>query len=159
MNYKNLPKDSRVWVYQSNREFTDKEVEEITQKGEAFVEDWAAHGEDLSAALSVFYNRFIVLFADESKVIASGCSIDTSINFIKSIGNDYQIELFDRLNIAYRNKDKIASMKIEDFQEALSNGELGEDTLVFNNLVETIYDFETAWEVPVKESWHAQLLA
>lgn len=158
MNYQNLSDTSKVWVYQSNRELSDAEVSEIKIEGEAFVSEWAAHGAGLSAAMSVFYNRFIVLFADESQVIASGCSIDSSVNFIKSLEMEYNINLFDRLNIAYKKDGKIESMQMNDFQEALINGQISENTIVFNNLVETKASFDSAWEVPVKESWHAQLI-
>ena len=33
-HYKNLPNNSRVWIYQSDREFTAKEVEFISEKAE-----------------------------------------------------------------------------------------------------------------------------
>jgi|SRR5690554_586441 len=159
MSYRNLSDSSRVWIYQSNRQLSDTEVKQIQAEGEGFVKKWAAHGAELNAAIAVFYNRFIVLFADESQVIASRCSIDTSINFIKSLENKYQIDLFDRLNIAYKVDDRIECLKMSDFQEALNSGRISENTIVFNNLVETKASFENAWEVAVKESWHAQLMA
>ena len=46
-----------------------------------------------------------------------------------------------------------------DFQKQLEEGVLNEETTVFNNLIETKGDFEKKWEVPVKESWHKQLVS
>jgi len=65
---------------------------------------------------------------------------------------------FDRLVISYLQNDKIELSKMFHFQEKLKSGELSADTIVFNNLVENKAKFESAWMVPVKESWHKQLL-
>lgn len=158
MNYKNLADYSRVWVYQSDRKLNDSEVREIKIHGNNFIEDWAAHGSDLQAAFEVFYNHFIVLFADESQVKASGCSIDSSVRFIKGIEQAYKLDLFNRLNIAFKKGNIINMLPMSEFSAALKNGELNENTIVFNNLVETKSDFETKWEVAIKDSWHSTLL-
>ena len=158
MDYKELPADSRVWIYQSSRKLSDAEVSEIRKYGQEFIQNWAAHGKELNAAIEVFYHRFIVLFADESQVSASGCSIDSSVRFIKQIQDAYQIDLFDRLNIAFRTHSDIDVLRMNDFQTALEKGQLNENTIVFNNLVETKEAFENKWETTIKESWHSQLL-
>tara|TARA_R110002096_G_scaffold169779_4_gene341543 strand:- start:4881 stop:5360 length:480 start_codon:yes stop_codon:yes gene_type:complete len=159
MKYRGLNDHSRVWIYQVNRKLNDKEVSEIKSHGDRFISEWAAHGKDLQADFQIFYNRFIVLFADETQVKASGCSIDSSVRFIKEIEAAYGLDLFDRLNIAFKVNNKIDYLRINDFQTALHKGHLSESTIVFNNLVETKAAFETQWEVPLKESWHSKMLA
>lgn len=159
MNYQDLADHSRVWIYQSSRILSDQEVSEIKRYGDQFIMNWAAHGKELQAAFEVFYKRFIVLFADESQVKASGCSIDASVHFIKKIQNAYQLDLFDRLNITYKIGNRIDSLRMNDFQQALTNRQLTSETIVFNNLVETKGEFVSQWEVPVKQSWHQQMLA
>ncbi|MFT5668459.1 MAG: hypothetical protein ACI9DK_002663 [Vicingaceae bacterium] len=158
MNYKELADHSRVWIYQANRRLTDTEVTEISRYASKFIDQWAAHGSDLQAAFEVFYNQFIVLFADESQVKASGCSIDSSVRFIKEIEKEYHLDLFDRLNLTYKSGSDVKMMAMADFQTALEKGELNEETTVFNNLIGTKGDFETKWEVPVNESWHIKLV-
>ena len=44
--YTNLPNDARLWIYQSNREFTEKEVAYIAIKSEDFINQWTRHGDD-----------------------------------------------------------------------------------------------------------------
>ena len=158
MDYKDLADQSRVWIYQSNRKLNDDEVIEIKKYGKQFIDSWAAHGSDLQAAFEIFYNRFIVLFADETQVKASGCSIDSSVRFIKDIQNAYQLDLFDRMNIAFMDGNKIDSLRMTDFQNALASNRLTENTIVFNNLIETKKGFMDSWQVPLKDSWHKQLL-
>ncbi len=159
MNYQELADHSRVWIYQTDRRLSDAEVNEIQAHGAKFIDQWAAHGSELQAAFEVFYNQFIVLFADETQVKASGCSIDSSVRFIKELEKHYQLDLFNRLNLKYKEGSEIKMMPMADFQKQLEEGVLNEETTVFNNLIETKGDFETKWEVPVKESWHKQLVS
>ncbi|MGB0879774.1 MAG: ABC transporter ATPase, partial [Polaribacter sp.] len=73
--YKNLPDNSRIWIYQSDREFTQEEIEKITQKATHFINQWTRHGEDLKGSFTIKYNQFLVLAVDEGFNNVSGCSI------------------------------------------------------------------------------------
>jgi regulator of protease activity HflC (stomatin/prohibitin superfamily) len=159
MSYEDLSGDTRVWIYQSSRELSDAEAAEIRQKADAFAEKWTAHGKAMRAAIEVLYNRFIVVFADERQAMASGCSIDSSVRFIKQLEGDYNIALLDRMNIAYKEGDKVQGVHLTRFREMLAQGLLDENTVVFNNLVSNKADFDKGWEVPLKESWHKQLIS
>ena len=88
----NFSPQSKVWVYQSNREFNTAETEEIKKIGLLFTRDWTAHGSQLNASLDILYNRFIVLMVDENDASASGCSIDKSLAFIKNIEQQFNWE-------------------------------------------------------------------
>jgi hypothetical protein len=158
MSYKELPPDTRVWIYQSSRELTDNEAAEIRQKADLFADQWTAHGKAMRAAIEIFHNRFIAVFADESQAMASGCSIDSSVRFIRQIESEYGIALLDRMSIAYRENDKVRTAHLNDFRSMLEKGDAGESTIVFNNLVTTKAEFDKGWEVPVKNSWHKQLI-
>lgn len=153
MNYKDLSDNSRVWVYQSDREFTAEEVEIIKPKGKKFLETWNSHGATLDAAFEIFFNRFIVIFADEDKTSASGCSIDTSVHFIRQIENDFGVSLFNRMNIAYKEMGKIFIFHFNELDKLLKAGKINENTIMFNNLVSTKKEFLASWEIPLKESW------
>ena len=83
--YSEIANTSRVWVYQSNRKLSDKEVVFIQQKLLAFCNDWKAHQTHLISSYKVLYNRFIILLVDEQQQNASGCSIDSSVKIIKEI--------------------------------------------------------------------------
>ena len=78
--------ESKVWIYASNRELTQKDQETIASELEPFISEWAAHGKGLLGKSSILENRFVVLVVDESKAMASGCSIDTSVRFMKDLG-------------------------------------------------------------------------
>ena len=50
-SYIDLPDHSKVWVYQSNRMLVSHEIKEIKKVAEVFLQDWAAHGKSLMAAI------------------------------------------------------------------------------------------------------------
>ena len=50
IDFKKLPEDSRVWIYQSDRNFTDPEIKIIEDKTTLFLNNWKAHGNDLQAS-------------------------------------------------------------------------------------------------------------
>lgn len=155
----NMPSDARLWVYQSNRPLSDAEVNSIIEAGEGFVSDWAAHGASLKASFDVLYNLFIVITVDEKQAIASGCSIDKSVKFIKEIEQKMDLNLFDRMQVAYRKGTDIAVCRFADFEKLAAENAVNASTIVFNNMVSTKAAFETEWEVPLKQSWQSRVLS
>ncbi|TWR27842.1 ABC transporter ATPase [Mucilaginibacter achroorhodeus] len=148
---------SRVWIYQSDRELTALEAQEAQVLLDNFTRSWTAHNNKLLAKAEIRYNRFLILFVDESQAGASGCSIDKSVHFIKQLEQHFGINLFDRFNLAYRDGDVIRSVPRQQFENLIKEAKIKDDTIVFNNLVQTLADLRTKWEVPFNESWHVQL--
>ena len=153
-----LPDNSRVWVYQSNRAFSDFEVQQLYRKLADFNQNWQAHGTMLHSAIEVFYNQFIVIFVDEAPQEATGCSIDKSVALIKAIESEFDVDLLDRLNITYKDSEGIHCVRMADFQEGVKQGLFTSETVVFNNLVTSKKEFIENWEVAAKDSWHKNLL-
>ncbi|GGH04187.1 ABC transporter ATPase [Mucilaginibacter phyllosphaerae] len=148
---------SRVWVYQSDRKLTDAETLQAQVLLDNFTTGWTAHNHQLLARAEIRYNRFLILFVDESQAGASGCSIDKSVNFMKQLEQHFGINLFDRFNLAYRDGEEVVSVPRQQFEELLKAGKINTETIVFNNLAQTITELQTKWEVPFKDSWHIQL--
>jgi hypothetical protein len=149
--------NSRVWIYQADRKLSDKEAQQLQQQLNSFTQTWTAHNNELKAGAEIRYNRFILLVVDESQAGASGCSIDKSVNFMKQVEQQYNINLFDRFNLAYRDGEEVLSAPRAQFEELIKQGAINQDTIVFNNLVQTLAELNTKWEVPFKNSWHPQL--
>ncbi len=145
---------SKVWVYQSNREFTASEVVEIQEKLDAFTAQWQAHGHQLKAKAEIFYNYFIVITVDEAVSNVTGCSIDASVRILKEIEEQYNLDLFNRFNMAYMVDGKVVSSSKEDFETLVSIKKVTPETTVFNNMVQTLEEFQSKWQVPFAQSWH-----
>ncbi|MBD1420348.1 ABC transporter ATPase [Sphingobacterium chuzhouense] len=150
----------RVWIYQSNRFLQQDEIRKIEQILQEFVTQWTAHGNQLAGSFEIRYDLFIVLMVDEEQAMVTGCSIDKSVHLLKKIEQALGISLFDRLQIAFRQGvDKpIQVVPQDDFRNLLLKGEIDPDTaLVFNNMLTSVEELDTKWEVPMKASWHARV--
>ncbi len=148
-----LPANARVWIYQSNRAFAEQEMAEIDLRLKDFVKQWTSHKVGVEGDGAILYNRFIVLMADEEKVKLGGCSIDSSVHFIKGLERDYGLNFFDRWNIAYLQGDKVLSCNRADFEKLVDEGKVTEETIVFNNLVSTKQQLQTTWQTTYGKSW------
>ncbi len=153
-----LPDSARLWIYQSNRPFTDDELPKLEAELAKFVEEWTVHGSDLSAAYTVKYKRFVVLGIDQSLAAASGCSIDASVRFIQHLQDEFGVDLLDKMNVTFRQGDYIAYKELKDFRKIVKARSVSPQTIVFNNLVNTKAEFDEYWEVPLEESWHKRFL-
>ncbi len=130
----------------------------IENLGSSFIADWAAHGASLNASFDVLYNRFIIIAVDEKQAMASGCSIDKSVHFVKELEKQFDLNLFDRLQVAYRKGNEIESCSLSEFEKLALQNDVNGSTIVFNNMVNTKSAFDTEWEVPLKQSWQSRVL-
>jgi hypothetical protein len=151
--------NSRVWLYQSNRILSDAEVKEIQIMAQHFVPGWDAHGVLLAASIKVYHHLFIVIMVDENVTQISGCAIDKSVAFIKKVEQQLNIHLFDRMIVAYKKDTLIETCTMQEFQDLFNQGLINEQTLVFNNLVNTKMEFEKNWLIPLGNSWHKRMLS
>jgi hypothetical protein len=154
--FENMPLDSRIWIYPSNRKFSDEEIAEISTLVKTFIEDWSAHGASLEASFDIRYNRFIILAVNHEVQAASGCSIDSSVQFIQQLEQKYEVDLLDKMNVTFKNGEFIAHKSLIDFKKMAKEKAVSASTIVFNNLVNTIEELNDSWEIPAQESWHSR---
>lgn len=158
VDFNTLPEDSRVWIYQANRSFSEEELSEINDKIAAFLKDWTAHGSDLQAGYTIKYKRFIVIALNQNLNKATGCSIDASVHFIQQLEKDYHVDLMDKMNVSYKQGEFIAYKPLLDFKKMAKDKAISKNTIVFNNMVTNIAEFNENWEVPASDSWHSRFL-
>ncbi len=155
----NFSSDSKVWVYQSNRMFTLSEALNIEDLLNKFSSEWRSHGAEVAAYGNLFFGQFIVLMADERQAEVSGCSTDSSVRIIKELGQQFRVDFFDRMTLAFFIKDKIQLLPMSQLQYAIDNNFIDEHSLYFNNLVQTKEELENKWIIPVKDSWIANRIS
>lgn len=156
--FENLPDSARVWVYQANRSFTQEELDEIKARLDDFLTQWTAHGAQLNAGYDIKYKRFITIGLDQQFNPASGCSIDSQVNFIQQLEKDYNVDLLDKMNVSYKQGEFVAHKTLTDFRKMAKNKSVSPNTIVFNNLVNNKEEYLNNWEVPASESWHNRFL-
>ncbi|WP_323789415.1 ABC transporter ATPase [Psychroserpens sp.] len=158
VDFNTLPEESRVWIYQANRSFTDEEIVDIEDKLKIFIENWTAHGSDLQSGFTIQYKRFIVIALNQNLNIATGCSIDASVHFFQQLEKDYNVDLMDKMNVSYKQGEYVAYKTLLDFKKMAKDKAVSKNTIVFNNMVTNIAEFNENWEVPASESWHSRFL-
>lgn len=144
MSLQQLPDHSKVWLYQADRPFSTTEKEWVREVLLKFIQEWAAHGTKLAAAGEVVGDYHIVLAVDETAHGASGCSIDTSVRFIKGLGDELGINFFNRLNMLLEIEGKL---QLVPFLQ-LSNYPTAQ---VFNPMIETLKEWRENWKIPVAD--------
>lgn len=147
-----LSLNSKVWVYQSDRKITVSEIETINNLCQNFIAKWAAHGTSLKSDFQVIDNYFLVLSVDENVASASGCSIDSSVKFVKELGARLGIDFFNRMNLIVNNGVEVKLIPFSDLLEY-------KGWKVYNPLVNTIEQLNTKFLVPVDQSDFYQMLA
>jgi hypothetical protein len=163
LEYKNLlPADyaanSKVWVYQSNRLFSLGEALEIEDALKQFADSWRSHGAEVEGWANLFFGQFLVIMADETHTGVSGCSTDSSVRFVKELGQKYGVDFFNRTSLSFIVNEKIQQLPLGQLNYAFENGFIKPETLYFNNLVQTREELENNWIIPVKNSWLASKL-
>ncbi len=150
--FNKMPDHARLWVYQADRNLSDAEVQYIQQTLDAQINNWAAHGAALVGAATVLHKRFVIVSVDENHNQASGCSIDASTNWLKNLGAEMSLNFFDR-SVAYIEGDEIKTVEMLKIKILVAEGILTPDTLIFNNLVPDMGEFNKAWNVSAGDSW------
>jgi hypothetical protein len=151
-------KDSKVWVYQGSRLLTLSEALKAEELINKFCAEWRSHGADVDAYGNLFFGQVLVLMADETKAGVSGCSTDSSVRFVKELGQALSIDFFDRNHLAFIVKDKIQLLPLNQLSYAFQNSFITADTLYFNNTVLNKEQLENNWIIPIKNSWLANRL-
>ncbi|MBX2927679.1 MAG: hypothetical protein KF852_07595 [Saprospiraceae bacterium] len=154
----NFPETARVWIYQAARPFGEAEAPEVQNKLQQFATQWVSHNRQLRASGEVLHNRFLVLAVDESLAGASGCSIDKSVAFLKSLQAEYDTDFFNRMLFSYLDKGQVETVSREEFALLYAEGHINDATPVFDTLVATKGDFETSFIKPLGESWHRRMV-
>ena len=150
--YSELPSHSKVFIYQSNKELNNKELSQIKNLLTDFSTNWQTHGKPVCNSFKLF-NYFICFFVDESSYSTSGCSLDSMVGLVKSIGVKFNIDFFNRNNIAFIDNMQTKLLSINDFKDLIHL-----DMIVYNNLVKTKSEFESSWKSPVQDTWLSRYL-
>ena len=149
----NFADESRAWIYQSNREFTTLETVQIEKMVQQFVTNWKSHGDTVKGFGAIFFNRFVILLADETAFGVSGCSTDGSVRVIKEIEQVFGVNMFDRQQLAFIVNENIQTVTLSQLNEAIAKELIDENTIYFDNTILTKKGLMEKWAIPVKNSW------
>ena len=151
-----LPADARVWVFPASRALTNDERSRVLAETDAFIEQWTAHGVPLSAARDLRHDRFVLVAVNERAAGTSGCSVDALVRRMSQLQSVLGVDLTDNAPVLFRRGDRIERVPRERFAELAAAGDVGPDTVVFDNTVTTVGDIRDGrWETRAADTWHA----
>lgn len=158
-----LPDVSRVWMYTASRVLSDEETAALQLHLRDFVAQWAAHGKALRAESTVILNQVVVLAVDESVQVATGCSIDASVNALKVLDNVmpsmHDVDVLDRSWVLFCNVEsgKWERARLHDFWAMRKAGSLSDDTPIFDTTQTQLGEVRTTAVKALGDSWHAYM--
>lgn len=149
-----LPETARVWIYQSPRTLTDKELHYIRHELQNFLSSWDSHGNPLKGYGEIRYGRFIVLAVDQEHNVPSGCSIDKSVMLMQAIGRELGIDFLDKSNVCYLDNDEnVQSVDFRSIKSAVADGRITPETPVFDHSITHYGQYEGSWPQKAVNTW------
>tara|TARA_B100001059_G_C17805467_1_gene568849 strand:- start:345 stop:827 length:483 start_codon:yes stop_codon:yes gene_type:complete len=158
VDFKTMPDDSRIWIYQSNRDFNESEIAVINNKTTSFLDNWQAHGKDLECSYSIIDKRFIVIAVNERVNPIGGCSIDFSLQLIKDISNTIGIDLLNRLVVNLKIDNRLESLSLGDLKNKIKDGDFSPETIIFNTAINSKSELLNNFEIDIKSSWLSKFI-
>lgn len=154
--YSSLPDDAKVWVFPSQKKLYANEIESIEKKISDFILEWESANENLEAAFTIKYNRFIVLFAETETTISTKTTNEL-ISFIIQLQSDLETELMDKMNACFKQGQYVQYKDLKDFKKLIKDKGVNKKTIVFDNTIATKLEFDEYWEIPASESWYGNM--
>jgi hypothetical protein len=149
---------NRVWTFIISRTLQDAELAQLEQAGKTFVAHWTAHEKQLQGSFEIIGGRIIVVKVYEDVNAASGCSIDKLTRFMKVSETMFDVQLLNRMLVAYKKNDRIEVVPQQEIKNLLDSGELNESSIIYNTAVANA-DELGGWEQPLKDTWLNKYLA
>ncbi len=145
--------DAKVWVYQSPRDFGERELLEIREQIDQYVMQWQSHGKPVHGYGDVYFGNTLIFIGEETDGGVSGCSTDGMVRLVQSIARQYSVELFDRMSLMFYVQDKYQRLPLNQVKFALEKEYLAMDTLYFDVSVHDYAELRERYIVPLEDSW------
>lgn len=153
ISFDELSPQARVWIYQSDRKLDEADISLIEEAAPAFLKSWATHGKPLKSSYRIFHQQFLVLAVEEAVQAASGCSIDSSVAFVRALEKELEVSFTDRSKVAFVLDGNVYLEALPALKSSIEKGRITADTQTFNNLVSNKQELEEKWLLPAGETW------
>ncbi len=155
--FERLPDDARLWTFAASGPLSPTARTALFQTVDAFLDEWTAHGQPLTAARELRHDRFLFVAVDEQATNASGCSIDALVHQIQGLERKLGVVMTDNAPVWYRDGTSVHQLSRAEFGNLAKRGDVLPDTIVFDNTIRSVGDLRAGkWEVPARESWHGK---
>lgn len=155
VDFDQLENNAKVFLYPSNKKFFPELLENIQTKVNDFVSTWSEN-HDIEAGFEIKYQRFIIIVINNNKPITTSI-IDELVTFIFKLQLDHEIELLDKLNVCFKQGEYVQYKDVKEFKKLIKNKSVNQNTIVFDNLINTKEELDDSWELPAENTWYSRM--
>tara|TARA_B100001287_G_scaffold276139_1_gene285942 strand:+ start:5808 stop:6272 length:465 start_codon:yes stop_codon:yes gene_type:complete len=152
VEFSKISDKSKVWIYSSEKKLNINQLAYIENKISNHLVNWQSHKKNIQAALDIVEDRFIIIAVDETKVSASGCSIDSLQRLIQDIELHLSISLLNRLNVYCVINDEIVCLPISSLKDKVDSS-----TLFYDLTINSKFQLSNFLK-PIKNGWCNNLI-
>jgi len=158
--FDSLPDTAQLWVYGFDKKIDPEQRTQLAADLGAFVASWNSHDAPVDGVAATVEDRFVLL-AGQCDAGIGGCSIDGSVATIKSFGEKYGLDGFNRDLVFFRNgQGEVDAVTRDEFQKGIQDGRFGDSTVVFDLTLTTLRTLrEGRFETTFANCWHARAFA
>ncbi|HAP01340.1 MAG TPA: hypothetical protein DCQ93_05380, partial [Bacteroidetes bacterium] len=84
----------------------------------------------------------------------SGCSIDSSVKFIRELENQFQTSLLDRGKMLFEAGGRLIEIPFNELENKIEASAISGEDFYFNNSITRLNELQS-WKLKVKDSWIA----
>lgn len=150
--FQEMPGQARIWVYQASRSLLAPELDQIKQILTQSCQNWEAHGAPLQASFEIKYNQVIIIAVNEALNAASGCSIDASTRWFKSLGETLQVDFFSR-DVAVVREEQVELLALGQLKSAVDAGLLTPEDQIITPLLQSVEQYRNQWLSTADQSY------
>lgn len=153
VSFDSLPEQSKVWIYIAARKLTPAEIEQINTNAGFFLSTWESHNIPVQGSIDILDDQFIRVSAFTDEDAMCGRAQDAQVRFIKEAEEALGIEFTNRMILAFEHDGKIITQTLDQLESSIQSGIISEDSIYFNNLVNSKQEFSENWKSSPKETW------
>ena len=137
---------ARVWVYQADRELDATELAWVNEELATFVKTWAAHGNKLHGNARMITPFALVFVVEEATTLPSGCSIDASVHFVKSLEKELNVDFFNRMYVWTKIDNTLQRLPVAELSEQ------NDSLMLFDPLIANLGSLRNSFLVALSKS-------
>ncbi|MDB4297702.1 ABC transporter ATPase [Flavobacteriaceae bacterium] len=155
IDFTELDNQAKVFLYPSSKKFFPELLDKISTQTTDFLNQWSTE-HDITVGFEIKYQRFLIVAVNNDKPISTEI-IDALVGFIFKLQLEYDLELMDKLNVCFKQGEYVQYKDVKEFKKLIKSRSVNENTIVFNNLINTKEELEDNWELPAIDTWYDRM--
>lgn len=149
---------AHVWFYFAPGTLSNIQIEQFEFQRNEFLRSWNTHGKPNAGDVFLLERRLIIIVGENGVEGISGCSIDKSVAWIKSLSLEWGMDLMDRNWVMFEKLPGVIEFSRLNLFWALRKAhEVTDDSLIFDTSLQTLGQLRREFKKPFSQSWHARM--